>query len=152
MDPLPEQGVIVFTDGACSGNPGPGAWAAILRYSDYEKMLAGYEPVTTNNRMEMTAVVHALRALRKPCRVVVHTDSQYLKNGITIWIHQWKERGWMTTGKTPVKNRDLWEELDDLVGRHSVKWVWIRGHSGYSDNEKCDRIARGFIQLCQNKT
>lgn len=142
--------MVIFTDGACSGNPGPGAWAAILKYGEHEKILAGFEPLTTNNRMEMAAVVHALKALKEPCRVTVHTDSQYLKNGITRWIHRWRQSGWITSEKTPVKNRDLWEELDVLSKAHSVTWVWLKGHSGHRDNERCDRIARNFIKLCNN--
>jgi ribonuclease HI len=138
--------VEIYSDGACSGNPGPGGWGAILRYRTAEKEISGYEPMTTNNRMEMTAVVKALQALKEPCHVRITTDSQYLKDGITRWIKRWKSNGWMTTGKEPVKNRDLWELLDAAVRRHRVEWQWVRGHQGHPENERCDDLARMAIR------
>lgn len=142
------KSVEVFTDGACSGNPGPGGWAALLRYRDMEKEISGFARHTTNNKMEMTAVIEALRALKEPCRVVVRSDSLYLKNGITNWIHRWKRNGWKTTGKTPVKNRELWEALEKECRRHEIEWVWIQGHAGHAENERCDRLARD--EICRN--
>ncbi len=136
----------IFTDGACSGNPGPGGWGAILRYKETEKELSGYEPATTNNRMELTAVVEALRALKESCRVVLYSDSRYLKDGITTWIHKWKRNGWMTSGKEPVKNKDLWVALDEEARRHSIEWKWVKGHEGHPENERCDRLARDAIR------
>ncbi len=143
--------VEIFTDGACRGNPGPGAWAAILRYKDKEKVITGYEDCTTNNRMEMMAVINAFKQLKEPCRVIVYTDSQYLKNGITSWINGWKRKGWKTSAGTPVKNRDLWEELDRLVHKHSVEWKWIKGHSNHFENERCDRLAKEVIKKNANR-
>ncbi|MDY0040364.1 MAG: ribonuclease HI [Desulforhabdus sp.] len=137
--------VELFTDGACSGNPGPGGWGAILRYKNVEKKLSGYEPSTTNNRMELTAVVEGLRALKEPCSLIIYTDSRYLKDGITSWIHKWKKNGWKTSGKTPVKNKDLWEALEAASEQHSIEWRWIRGHAGHPENEKADRMARDAI-------
>jgi ribonuclease HI len=142
--------VEIFTDGACSGNPGPGGWGALLRYKNYEKELSGYSPQTTNNRMELTAVVEAIRALKEPCHVILHTDSKYLKEGITRWIHKWKRNGWKTSAREPVKNRDLWEALDRATQRHDVEWFWVRGHSGHPDNERCDQLARDAIRLAQD--
>lgn len=138
--------VEIFTDGACLGNPGPGGWGAILRYGSIEKEMAGYSSQTTNNRMELTAVIEALRALKEPCRVTVHTDSRYLKDGITSWIRKWKQNGWKTTAKSPVKNRELWEALDELIQVHDIEWKWIRGHSGHPENERVDRLAREAIR------
>jgi ribonuclease HI len=137
--------VEIFTDGACSGNPGPGGWAAILRYGDVEKELSGGEPATTNNRMEMTAAVEALSALKRPCRVRLFTDSQYLRDGIMRWLPQWKARGWRTADKKPVKNVDLWERLDLAAARHRIEWVWVRGHAGHPENERADVLARAAI-------
>jgi ribonuclease HI len=134
--------VEIFSDGACSGNPGPGGWGAILRYGNIEKEISGFKKNTTNNQMEMTAVIEALRMLKEPCSVAIHTDSQYLKNGITMWIHNWKRNGWKTADKLPVKNRELWEELDELSRKHQVKWKWVRGHAGHPENERCDELAR----------
>ncbi|WP_212636964.1 ribonuclease HI [Desulfacinum hydrothermale] len=134
--------VEIFTDGACTGNPGPGGWGAILRYKGHEKELSGSSPRTTNNKMELTAVIEALKALKEPCHVVVHTDSQYLQKGITQWIHRWKKNGWKTATKEPVKNKELWLELDRLTQRHQVEWRWVRGHSGHPENERCDALAR----------
>ncbi len=137
--------VDIFTDGACSGNPGPGGWAAILRYRGVEKELSGYEPATTNNRMEMTAAISALEALKRPCRVRLWSDSQYLRDGITRWIHGWKLRGWRTTDRKPVKNIDLWQRLDAAASRHQVAWEWVRGHAGHPENERADALARAAI-------
>ena len=137
--------VEIFTDGACSGNPGPGGWAAILRYRDREKEISGSSPCTTNNQMELTAVIQALKALKEPCHVIVYTDSRYLQKGITQWIHRWRKNGWKTAGKAPVKNQDLWKELDRLTRIHRVEWRWVPGHSGHPENERCDRLARGAI-------
>ena len=137
--------VEVFTDGACRGNPGPGGWAAILRYRGSEKELSGFDPDTTNNRMEMTAAVAGLEALKRSCRVRLYSDSQYLRDGITKWIHGWKRRGWRTADKQPVKNVDLWQRLDAVAGRHDVAWIWVRGHSGHPENERADALARARI-------
>ena len=138
--------VEIFTDGSCKGNPGPGGWAAILRFKGKTKQLSGAEAHTTNNRMEMTAAIMALEALNKPCRVRVVTDSEYLKKGITEWIKNWKRRNWLTSNKTPVKNEDLWRRLDDAVNRHEVIWEWVRGHDGHSENELVDQLANSAIQ------
>lgn len=137
--------VEIFTDGACSGNPGPGGWGALLRYKKIEKELSGGEPLTTNNRMELTAVVEALGALKEPCHVTLHTDSKYLKDGITQWIKKWKRNGWKTGGNEPVKNRDLWEALDSVVQKHEIEWIWVKGHAGHVENERCDQLARSAI-------
>ncbi len=134
--------VELFTDGACLGNPGPGGWAALLRYKGTEKELAGGEPLTTNNRMEMLAVIEGLRALTRRSKVEVFTDSQYVQKGITEWIHGWKKRGWRTADKQPVKNADLWQVLDAARGGHEVKWTWVRGHAGHAENERVDQLAR----------
>ena len=143
---MPELAEVeIFTDGACRGNPGPGGWAAILRYRDVEKELSGYEPATTNNRMELTAAIEGLRAVKEPCEVEVVTDSEYVKNGITKWIHGWKRRDWRTADKQPVKNVDLWQRLDAAAARHVVNWEWVRGHSGHPENERADAIARARI-------
>ena len=136
------KSVTLITDGSCLGNPGRGGWAAILRYSGYKKELSGSDPGTTNNRMEMTAVIEGLEVLTQPCKVRVEIDSEYVKNGITKWIHGWKKRGWKTAAKTPVKNEDLWRKLDDAVGRHEVEWKWVKGHAGHRDNNRCDELAR----------
>jgi ribonuclease HI len=134
--------VEIFTDGACSGNPGPGGWGAILRYRDTEMELSGAESATTNNRMEMTAAIEALEALTRPSRVRLYTDSTYLRDGITRWIHAWKARGWKTADKKPVKNVDLWQRLEAALERHTVDWHWVRGHSGHEENERADALAR----------
>jgi ribonuclease HI len=138
--------VEVFSDGACKGNPGPGGWGALLRFRTatgevHEKELFGGEPATTNNRMELTAAVRALEALKRPCRVVVHTDSKYVMEGITKWIVGWKKRGWVNAAKQPVKNIDLWKALDAAVATHEVEWQWVKGHSGHVDNERADLLA-----------
>jgi len=137
--------VEIFTDGACSGNPGPGGWGAILRYGAAEKELCGGEADTTNNRMEMTAAIRALETLKRPSTVRIHTDSSYLKDGITRWIHAWKARGWKTADKKPVKNVDLWQRLEAALESHQVKWIWVRGHSGHPENERADALARSGI-------
>jgi ribonuclease HI len=137
--------VDVFTDGACSGNPGPGGWGAVLRYGDHEKELSGFAAATTNNRMEMMAAIAALEALKRPSRVRLHTDSQYLRDGITRYIHAWKARGWKTADKKPVKNIDLWQRLEAALQRHQVEWFWVRGHSGHAENERADALARAAI-------
>ena len=138
----------IFTDGACSGNPGPGGWGAILRKGTSEKELFGGERLTTNNRMEMTAVIEALRALKEPVRARVHTDSQYVQKGISEWIHGWKRRGWKTANKEPVKNEDLWRELDRLAAQHAIEWFWVKGHAGHAENERADALAnKGLCQV-----
>jgi len=133
--------VKIITDGACSGNPGPGGWAAILRYNEHKRELYGFSPHTTNNRMELTAAIEGLKAIRESCEVEVVTDSEYLKNGITTWIHNWKRRNWMTSEKKPVVNQDLWMELDEQVARHKATWVWTKGHASHSDNNRADELA-----------
>jgi len=133
--------VVIYTDGACKGNPGPGGWGAWLRWGEHEKELFGGEPLTTNNRMELTAVIEALTALKRQTTVAVYTDSEYVKNGITTWIHGWKTRGWRTADKKPVKNVELWQKLDALVAQHQVSWHWVRGHTGDPGNERADQLA-----------
>ncbi len=132
----------IWTDGACSGNPGPGGWGAILRYGGREKDLCGGEAATTNNRMELMAAISALEALSRPCRVEMHTDSQYLRGGVTGWINNWKRNGWRTADKKPVKNDDLWHRLDEAVARHEIEWRWVKGHAGDAMNERADELAR----------
>src|SRR6185503_21346832 len=140
--------VEVFTDGACRGNPGPGGWGVLFRFKSEEKELYGGEVATTNNRMELTAVIRALEALKRPCRVRVHTDSKYVQLGISKWIHSWKKNGWRTTDKKPVKNADLWRRLDELAAEHEIEWVWVKGHSGHDGNERADALAnRGVATL-----
>ena len=134
--------VDIFTDGACSGNPGPGGWGAILRAGAHEKTLYGGEPATTNNRMELLAVIRALETLKRPSTVRVHTDSQYVQKGISEWIHGWKARGWKTAARAPVKNEDLWRALDAAQSTHQVEWIWVKGHAGHADNERADALAR----------
>lgn len=131
----------IYTDGACKGNPGPGGWGALLRWGGRERELFGGEAATTNNRMELMAVIEALRALKRPMDVVVHTDSQYVHKGITEWMRNWKARGWKTADRKPVKNVDLWQQLDMLVSAHRVRWQWVRGHSGHPGNERADELA-----------
>ncbi|HEY6354079.1 MAG TPA: ribonuclease HI, partial [Burkholderiaceae bacterium] len=133
--------VVVYTDGACKGNPGPGGWGALLRWGDHAKELFGGEAQTTNNRMELTAVIEALAVLKQRCEVAVYTDSEYVKNGITTWIHNWKQRGWRTADKKPVKNIELWQRLDALASQHDVRWHWVRGHDGDPGNERADELA-----------
>ena len=131
----------LITDGACIGNPGPGGWAAILRYNGTRKEIYGSEPHTTNNRMELRAAIEGLRTLNEECEVEVVTDSEYLKNGITTWIHGWKRKGWITAAKKPVVNQDLWQELDKQVARHKTQWTWTKGHASHADNNRCDELA-----------
>lgn len=139
--------VEIFTDGACSGNPGPGGWGAILRYKGAEKELCGGENPTTNNRMEMMAVIKALEALSRPCQITIHTDSQYVMKGMTEWLRGWKARGWKTADKKPVKNDDLWKILDTACGLHQVSWQWVKGHNGHPENERADQLARDGIKI-----
>ena len=139
--------VEVFTDGACKGNPGPGGWGAILRMGHHEKELSGGEAQTTNNRMEMTAVIKALAALREPCAVTVHTDSRYVIDGMTKWIAGWQKRGWVNASREPVKNADLWREMLDATARHKVAWQWVKGHDGHPENERADRLASDAASL-----
>jgi len=138
--------VVIHTDGACSGNPGPGGWGAVLHFRDQEKELWGGELATTNNRMELMAAIQALEALKKPCKVELHTDSQYVQKGIHEWIHGWKKRGWLTADKKPVKNDDLWKRLDAARLRHEVDWRWVKGHAGHEFNERADALARRGLQ------
>lgn len=131
----------IYTDGACKGNPGVGGWGALLEYDGKSRELYGGEALTTNNRMELTAVIRALEALKRPCKVRLHTDSQYVQQGISVWIRDWKKRGWRTADRKPVKNADLWRELDELAARHEIEWIWVRGHSGHGGNERADELA-----------
>ncbi|MDR3427212.1 MULTISPECIES: ribonuclease HI [Silvimonas] len=139
--------VEMYTDGACKGNPGPGGWGALLRYGTKEKELFGGEAHTTNNRMELLGVIKGLSILVRPCEVLVYTDSQYVKNGIETWIHGWKRNGWKTADKKPVKNADLWQQLDTEVQRHQVTWKWVKGHSGHEFNERADQLANRGVDL-----
>ena len=140
-----DETVEIFSDGACRGNPGPGGWGAILRLNDVEKELFGGEAATTNNRMELTAVIRALEALKRASRVRLYTDSQYVQKGISQWIHDWKRRGWRTADKKPVKNADLWRRLDELAAQHDIEWHWVKGHAGHVENERADRLANKGI-------
>ena len=137
--------VVIHTDGACRGNPGPGGWGAVLRYRDSHKQLCGFVPETTNNRMELTAVIQALQALRRPCDVELVTDSKYVMQGINEWLPNWKQNGWRTAARKPVKNSDLWQQLESEVSRHRLEWRWVKGHSGNADNELADRLANQAI-------
>ena len=138
--------VEIFTDGACSGNPGAGGWGAILRYKDVEKELSGGEENTTNNRMELMAVIEALSALKKECNISLYTDSKYVMSGITEWMENWKQNGWRTANKkSDVKNIDLWQQLDELCNLHEIRWVWVKGHNGHPENERCDALARAEV-------
>lgn len=140
--------VRIYTDGACKGNPGPGGWGALLRVGEREKELFGGEPDTTNNRMELAAVINALAWLKRACEVEIYTDSQYVRNGITEWLGQWRRRGWKTADGKPVKNLDLWQALEREAGRHKIRWHWVRGHSGHEENERADALAnRGVASL-----
>ncbi|HLO78926.1 MAG TPA: ribonuclease HI [Magnetospirillum sp.] len=151
-DPKPAENVVqLYTDGACSGNPGPGGWGCILRFKGVEKELYGGENPTTNNRMEMMAVVAGLNALTRPCTVEVYTDSEYVKKGMTEWLRGWKARGWKTADKKPVKNDDLWKTLDEAASRHRVSWHWVRGHAGHPENERADELARRGAQEAKGK-
>lgn len=138
--------VELFTDGACSGNPGPGGWGALLRYGDTEKELYGGEAATTNNRMELMAAIQGLSALKKPCKVSLTTDSKYVRDGITKWLASWKQRNWLTAAKKPVKNKELWQQLEEQVNKHDVEWHWVKGHSGHPENERADELARRAIE------
>lgn len=140
------RAVEAFTDGACSGNPGPGGWGVVLRYNGHEKELSGGEAETTNNRMELTAAIEALKALKRPCAVRLVTDSQYLRDGITTWIERWRRNGWRTSAKKPVKNADLWQALDAAMARHEVTYEWVRGHAGHPENERADALARQALK------
>lgn len=139
----------IYTDGACKGNPGVGGWGALLKSGEHTKEIFGGEPLTTNNRMELMAVIRALEALKRPSHVRLHTDSKYVQQGISSWIHQWKKRGWRTVDKKPVKNEDLWRELDELAGKHHIEWLWVRGHAGHDGNERADELANRGCALIQ---
>ena len=145
--------VEIYTDGACSGNPGAGGWGALLRYGNIEKELSGGEVNTTNNRMELTAVIEALKALKKPCNIVLYTDSRYVMDGVNEWLPNWKLNGWRTANKkTLVKNIDLWQSLESLIENHKIKWIWVKGHNGHPENERVDKLARDQAKsmLCEN--
>lgn len=144
-DTADSQPVEIFTDGACSGNPGPGGWGAILRWAGQEKELSGGEPETTNNRMELMAAIQALELLKRPCAVVLTTDSEYVMRGVTEWMANWKRRGWKTADRKPVKNQELWQRLDAALAPHEVEWRWVRGHAGHPENERADALARQGI-------
>lgn len=137
----------IYTDGACKGNPGPGGWGALLRYRTQEKELSGGEPATTNNRMELMAVIAALEALKRRAKIAIYTDSKYVQQGISQWIHGWKQKNWITSARTPVKNVDLWQRLDRLANQHEIEWCWVKGHAGHPENERADALAnRGLIE------
>ena len=136
-----DKTVSLYTDGACKGNPGKGGWGVLMRYDSHEKELFGGEAHTPNNRMELTAIIQGLAALKRPCAVVIYTDSQYVKNGMEKWIHGWKKNGWKTASKQPVKNEDLWQQLDRLAAQHQIQWQWVRGHAGHAENERADALA-----------
>ena len=148
---MSDQRVTIYTDGACSGNPGPGGWGAILQFGDTTKELNGGEAHTTNNRMELMAAIAALEALKRPCAVDLHTDSQYLRNGIMTWIHGWKKNGWRTSDNKPVKNVDLWKRLDEALAHHKIQWHWVKGHAGHPMNERADELARAGIVAVRAK-
>ena len=139
--------ITIYTDGACKGNPGPGGWGAWLRYGEHTKEMWGGERLTTNNRMELTAVIEALASLKRPCRVALYTDSEYVRNGITTWIHGWKKRGWKTADHKPVKNVELWQRLEALAAGHDVRWHWVKGHNGDPCNERADQLANRGVDL-----
>jgi ribonuclease HI len=143
--PQNEDAIAIHTDGACSGNPGPGGWGAVLRWRGHVRELSGFEQATTNNRMELLAAINALETLKRPMRVLLFTDSNYLRQGITTWLPAWKNRGWRTADNKPVKNPDLWQRLEQALARHEVEWRWVRGHSGDPDNERADQLARAAI-------
>ena len=147
MEEQDDDAVALFTDGSCLGNPGPGGWAALLRWKGNEREIAGSEPMTTNNRMELTAAIRGIEALKRASRVRVHTDSRYLRDGITKWIHRWKQNGWRTSDKKPVKNDDLWKQLDAAMTSHDVRWDWVRGHAGHPENERVDQLANAAARL-----
>lgn len=143
--------VTLITDGSCLGNPGPGGWAAILRFNSQTKELSGGEPETTNNRMEMTAIIEGLTILKEPCEISIEIDSQYVKNGVTEWMSGWKQRGWKTAAKKPVKNQDLWQKIDAALAQHTVNWKWVKGHADHDDNNRCDELARGAAEAIQSR-
>ena len=145
------ENVVIYTDGACKGNPGPGGWGAWLRWGDHEREMFGGEPATTNNRMELTAVIESLASLKRRVPVAIYTDSEYVKDGITKWIHGWKKRGWLTADKKPVKNIELWQKLDALVAQHDVQWHWVRGHTGDPGNERADALANKGVDSLRNR-
>ncbi|MGA0840514.1 MAG: ribonuclease HI [Pseudomonadales bacterium] len=151
-EPAAASVVEIFTDGACRGNPGPGGWAALLRLGETERLLSGASPLTTNNRMELQAAIEGLAALKRSSRVVLTTDSQYVRQGVTAWIANWKRNGWRTSAREPVKNRDLWERLDALAASHQIEWCWVRGHSGHPDNERVDQAANVAIDTFLSET
>ncbi|WGZ93639.1 MAG: ribonuclease HI [Candidatus Thiothrix putei] len=142
---MPSKVVEIFTDGACRGNPGPGGWGALLRYNGTERELYGYQPVTTNNQMELMAAIQALETLTRPCEVVLTTDSQYVRQGITEWLAGWKRKGWKTAAGKPVKNQELWQRLDTATTQHRIDWRWVKGHSGHAENERVDQLANKAI-------
>ena len=139
--------VVIYTDGACSGNPGPGGWGSVLLYNGHRRELSGGERETTNNRMEMMAVIRSLETLKRPCRIQLHTDSTYVMKGMTEWLANWKKKNWRTAGKQPVKNQELWQRLEQAVERHDVEWCWVKGHSGVTENERADELARLAIPV-----
>ncbi len=145
-----EKVVEIFTDGACSGNPGPGGYGILLRYGAVTKEISGCEPQTTNNRMEMMAVIEALRCLKRPCRITLTTDSQYVMKGMTLWIHSWIKKNWQNSQKKPVLNKDLWQEMLQLSRPHEIQWKWVKGHQGHSENERCDQLAREALEKCKS--
>ena len=144
---MPHRTVIIYTDGACSGNPGPGGWGSVLMYKGHRRELSGGETDTTNNRMEMMAVIKALETLKRPCNITLHTDSTYVMKGMTEWLEGWKKRNWRTAGRKPVKNVDLWQRLETAIDAHQVKWVWVKGHSGVPENERADFLATQAIPV-----
>ena len=145
------KNVKIYTDGACKGNPGKGGWGAVLQYGETEKVISGFQANTTNNIMELTAAVEALKVLKEPCNIVLTTDSTYVKNGISTWIFNWKKNGWKTASRKPVKNKLLWQELDAICQNHSIQWEWVKGHSGHPENERCDELANEAINdACQS--
>ena len=141
----------IFTDGACKGNPGPGGWGAVIRYGKHEKEISGGDPDTTNNRMELSATIQALKILIEPCKVKLHTDSRYVIDGITKWIHGWQRNGWKNASKQPVSNIDLWHDLIEATARHQVEWIWVKGHNGHPENERADRLASDAADAASNK-
>jgi len=143
--------VVIYTDGACSGNPGPGGWGSVLKYNGHRRELSGGEPSTTNNRMELMAVIQALETLKRPCEVLIHTDSTYVMKGMTEWLAQWKRRHWRTADRKPVKNVELWQRLEEATHRHRIEWRWVRGHSGVPENERADELARLAIPYGQRR-
>jgi ribonuclease HI len=141
----------IFTDGACKGNPGPGGWGAVIRHGKHEKEISGGDPDTTNNRMELSAAIQALKILIEPCHVKLHTDSKYVLDGITKWIHGWQRNGWKNASKQPVRNADLWRDLIDAVARHQVEWIWVKGHNGHPENERADRLASDAAEVAAKR-